>query len=238
MPEWLTTVWAFKGGSALFEAAAAATPPAAVPLEDAARRLGAAFAMGCVSAVTYRLTMRNKGAGDPFLATLVLLSVLVALVTVVINDQLARAFSLVGALAIVRFRTVVEDTRDTAFVIYSVVMGMAAGLDSLYVPLLVMPVVLAVAWFFRPKEKVVEEKRREGRLVLRLAAVRPPEEPVRLALEKHLGGGRLIGLGTARGGAALDVTYAVALPAPEAAVALLAELSRIEGVQSVELKEE
>jgi hypothetical protein len=60
---------------------------------------------------------------------------------------------------------------------------------------------------------------------------------VRAALERHLGGGRLVGLATARAGAALDVTYAVRLPPPETAVALLAELSRIDGVQGVELKE-
>jgi hypothetical protein len=234
MPEGMTAVWAFKGMSALLDAAGQSEP---VSLDDAAKRLGAAFAMGCVAALTYRLTMRNKGGGDSFLATLVLLALLVALVTVVINDNLARAFSLVGALAIVRFRTVVEDTRDTAFVIYAVVMGMAAGLGSYFTPLLAMPIVLLVAWFFRPKAEVVEEKKREGRLVLRLGAVKPPEEPVRVALEKHLGGGRLIALGTARGGSALDVTYEVVLPGPEVAVALLADLSRIEGVQSVELKE-
>lgn len=234
----MTSVWAFKGGSGLFDAAAMQEQPP-VSLDDAARRLGVAFVMGCVAALTYRLTMRNKGGGDAFLATLVLLSLLVSLVTVVINDNLARAFSLVGALAIVRFRTVVEDTRDTAFVIYSVVMGMAAGLGSYYAAMLAMPAVLLVAWFFRPKVKVATTEGHEGRLVLRLGAVRPPEEAVRLALEKHLGsGGRLIGLGTARGGAAMDVSYAVALPAPEVAVALLADLSRIEGVQSVELKEE
>jgi hypothetical protein len=233
MPDGLTSLWAAKGG--LFDLAA---QQPAVTLLDAAARLGAAFGFGCVSALTYRLTMRGKGGGDPFLATLVLLSLLVALVTVVINDNLARAFSLVGALAIVRFRTVVEDTRDTAFVIYSVVMGMSAGLGYYYVPMMAVPGVAVVAWFFRPKPKPVPQTR-EGRLVLRLGAVKPPEEAVRLALEKHLGsGGRLLSLGTARGGSALDVSYAVTLPGPEAAVALLTDLSRIEGVQSVELRED
>src|SRR2546430_8185921 len=47
--------------------------------------------------------------------------------TQVIGDNVARAFSLVGALSIVRFRTVVRDTQDTAFVIFSVVVGMAIG---------------------------------------------------------------------------------------------------------------
>jgi uncharacterized membrane protein YhiD involved in acid resistance len=199
-------------------------------------RLAAAFVMGLLAAGVYRLTIRSRnGSVASFLATLVLLSVVIALVTMVIGDNVARAFSLVGALAIVRFRTVVEDTRDTAFVMYAVVVGMAAGAGYILAPLLATPLVLMAAWLFRPRVTVVEQK--DGRLILRLAAVRPPDEQVRLALEKHLGGGRLTGLATARGGAALDVTYAVALPPPEKAVALLAELSRIEGVQGVELKE-
>ena len=50
-----------------------------------------------------------------------LLSILIAMVTQVIGDNIARAFSLVGALSIVRFRTVVRDTQDTAYVIFAVV---------------------------------------------------------------------------------------------------------------------
>jgi hypothetical protein len=45
----------------------------------------------------------------------------------VIGDNVARAFSLVGALSIVRFRTVVRDTQDTAYVIFAVAVGMAVG---------------------------------------------------------------------------------------------------------------
>src|SRR3712207_7596331 len=50
-----------------------------------------------------------------------------AMVTQVIGDNIARAFSLVGALSIVRFRTVVRDTQDTAYVIFAVAVGMAVG---------------------------------------------------------------------------------------------------------------
>ena len=111
---------------------------------------------------------------------------------------------------------------------------MSAGLGYYVAPLLAAPLVAAGAFLFRPRESV---GRQQGLLVLRLSAVRPPEEAVRAALESRLGGGRLKGLSTARGGAALDVSYAVDLPTAEVAVALLAELSRIEGVQGVELKD-
>src|SRR5205823_1366980 len=113
-------------------------------------RLAAAFVLGCVAAGIHRLTAR-PGPWSGFLATLVLLSVLIALVTLVIGNSLARAFSLVGALAIVRFRTIVEDTRDTAFVIYAVAAGMACGTGYLAAAAAATPLVLLAAWLFRPR---------------------------------------------------------------------------------------
>src|SRR5207253_3672573 len=86
-----------------------------------------ALALGCLVAWIYRRTRQGNEVAASFPVTLVLLSVLIAMVTQVIGDNVARAFSLVGALSIVRFRTVVRDTQDTAFVIFAVVVGMAIG---------------------------------------------------------------------------------------------------------------
>src|SRR5687767_15955194 len=99
------------------------TPPPVVVL----LRLVAALALGALVALVYRLTRTVSDDARSFTGTLVLLSILIAMVTQVIGDNVARAFSLVGALSIVRFRTVVRDTQDTAFVIFAVGVGMAAG---------------------------------------------------------------------------------------------------------------
>lgn len=198
-------------------------------------RLGAAFGLGCLVAGIYWLTNRRAGpVSRSFLATLILLSVVIALVTVVIGDNIARAFSLVGALAIVRFRTVVEDTRDTAFVMFAVVVGMAAGADYIVAPLLAAPLVLVAAWVFRPTRPPTEPA--PAALVLRLAAVNPPDERIHQVLRKHGVVAHLTSLGTARGGTALDMTFAIRLPDPHKTLALVAELSAIEGVQNVEVK--
>src|SRR5688500_6738220 len=93
-------------------------------------RLLAALLLGGVAALVYRFTRSKAEVAPSFTATLVLLSILIAMVTQVIGDNVARAFSLVGALSIVRFRTVVRDTQDTAFVIFAVGVGMAVGARS------------------------------------------------------------------------------------------------------------
>ena len=112
-----------------------------------ALRLMVAFLFGVIIAQLYRRTQAREGGSSEALAsTLVLLAILIALVTQVIGNSVARAFSLVGALSLVRFRTEVQDTRDTAFVIFSVVIGMATGgghIQAAVAGLLVRPSALA-----------------------------------------------------------------------------------------------
>ena len=50
-----------------------------------------------------------------------------AIVLMVIGNNLARAFGLVGAMSIIRFRTAVKDTQDIVFIFFSLAVGMAAG---------------------------------------------------------------------------------------------------------------
>jgi hypothetical protein len=76
-------------------------------------RLVAAMVLGGIVAQIYRHSRAEPASS--FTVTLVLLAILIAMVTQVIGDNVARAFSLVGALSIVRFRTVVRDTQDTAY---------------------------------------------------------------------------------------------------------------------------
>jgi uncharacterized membrane protein YhiD involved in acid resistance len=200
-------------------------------------RLAVGLALGCVVAGVYRLTHgQGRPEGNGLTATLVLLTVLIGMVTLVIGNSVARAFSLVGALAIVRFRTVVEDTRDTAFVIFAVAVGMAVGAGFLTVALVGLPFAASAAFLFRPRGAAAAGPR-EQLLTLRVGLGHDPEALARETFAKHLEGWRLLATATARQGAALDLTYAVALRGAGAAVGLVAELTRLEGVQSVELRQ-
>src|ERR1043165_2585027 len=101
---------------------------------DMVIHLCAAFFGGLLVAAIYKGTRPRRHITPSFPPTLVLLAILIAMVTQVIGDSLARAFGLVGALSIVRFSTVVRDTQDTAFVIFAVVIGMAFGAGSYVIP--------------------------------------------------------------------------------------------------------
>jgi uncharacterized membrane protein YhiD involved in acid resistance len=221
MPEWL---------SRLQDAEGAVTP------EALAARLILAVVFGVAVAAVYRVSHgREKRDGLPTMTTLVLLSILIAMVSMVIGNSVARAFSLVGALSIVRFRTVVDDTRDTAYVIFSVIVGMAAGAGLVWVPVVGIPIVAVASICMSRLGAPVDARASECTLCVRLALGRDPESLLGPVLSRHLTEQHVTSAGTARQGAAIDVTYRVQLQ-PQASMAdLVTELNQVDGVMSAEL---
>lgn len=211
--------------------------PALGPLE-VFYRLVLATAFGWVVAWVYRHTRDLTDASPTFPATLVLLSVLIAMVTQVIGDNVARAFSLVGALSIVRFRTVVRDTQDTAFVIFAVVIGMAVGANSPWVAAIGLAVVGGAAAVMRPKTVVVPGGAGPDdsfTLTLRLGIGVDLERMLGTLLDTHLIGRHLRSIRTARQGISIDVSYTARLKPTCAPDELVKALNLIDGVQDVEL---
>ena len=199
-------------------------------------RLVIAFGLGLGVAAVYRASRPMSDEAESFVVTLVLLTILIAMVTQVIGDNVARAFSLVGALSIVRFRTVVRDTQDTAYVIFSVAVGMAVGASHPWVALCGLVVVGCAA--------IVLTRGRGGRtqaagvelpfvLTVRLTLGLDPESVIPQWLEPYTTARRLMSIGTARQGTAVEATYQTDLRAGASAGDLVNALNRLEGVQAV-----
>lgn len=80
-----------------------------------------------VISLIYRFTYRGPGYSESFVNSVVFLSIITALVLMIIGNNIARAFSLVGALSIIRFRTAIKDTVDLVYIFLSLAIGMASG---------------------------------------------------------------------------------------------------------------
>ncbi|MCZ6779201.1 MAG: DUF4956 domain-containing protein [Acidobacteria bacterium] len=76
---------------------------------------------------TYKATHRGATYSVAFLQSLFILASCTTLIMLVIGSNIARAFSLVGALSIIRFRTAMKDPRDVGFVFAVLAVGMATG---------------------------------------------------------------------------------------------------------------
>jgi uncharacterized membrane protein YhiD involved in acid resistance len=75
----------------------------------------------------YRRTYKGPGYSIAFVNSLVLMTMITSLVILTIGNNLARAFGLVGAMSIVRFRTAVKDVQDIVYIFFALAVGMAAG---------------------------------------------------------------------------------------------------------------
>lgn len=206
---------------------------------ELAIRFIVALLLGGAVGLIFRLS-HGGGRDDslPFLMTLVLLPALIAMVSVVIGNSVARAFSLMGALSIVRFRTVVEDTRDTAFVIFSVVVGMAAGAGLILVAVVGIPCVGLAAIVLNRWPQIAGFQR--GRIFLITAKLNLSDDArqnFERALREQGIVPRLNSGGTARQGTALELSYDASIPKSVEVPNLVLKLNQVPGVQGIEIKD-
>ncbi|HZW39228.1 MAG TPA: DUF4956 domain-containing protein [Ignavibacteriaceae bacterium] len=85
------------------------------------------FLCGLIIVFFYKMSYKGPGFTTSFLSSLVILTMITALVIMVIGNNLARAFGLVGAMSIIRFRTAVKETMDIIFIFFALAIGLTAG---------------------------------------------------------------------------------------------------------------
>lgn len=215
--------------------AAAAAPASHLDWQQVGIHLIVAFIGGLLVAGIYRGTRPRSHVNPSFPPTLVLLAILIAMVTQVIGDSVAKAFSLVGALSIVRFRTVVRDTQDTAFVIFSVVVGMAAGAGAYAIAAVGLAVGGVAAMIVRTRIQVGWPET-ESTLNLRIGLGVDPKTLLAPTFEKSLEHHEMVSINTVQKGAALDYIYRIRTRRNFDPAQFVKDLNQVEGVQSVELR--
>lgn len=75
----------------------------------------------------YQKTHKGTSYTQSYVHTLVLMGMVVSIIMLIVGSNIARAFSLVGALSIIRFRNAVKETRDVGFIFFAMAIGMATG---------------------------------------------------------------------------------------------------------------
>ena len=96
-------------------------------LSDALISLGLASFMGLLISQLYRYTHRGLNYEHTFMAALVLMAPIVAVVMLYIRGDLVLSLGLIGSLSIVRFRTAIKDTRDMVFIFWVIAVGLGSG---------------------------------------------------------------------------------------------------------------
>ena len=93
------------------------------------------FFYGLLISFVYKKTHKGMSYSQSFMITNIFLSLIVCMVIMTIGNNIARAFALVGALSIIRFRTVIKDTKDIVYIFWSLSAGMTCGTGSYFIAL-------------------------------------------------------------------------------------------------------
>ncbi|MDY4761557.1 DUF4956 domain-containing protein [Streptococcus thoraltensis] len=109
--------------------------------------------------ISYAYTHSGTSYSKKFNVSLMTLTVLTATVMTVIGNNVALSLGMVGALSVVRFRTAIKDSRDTAYIFWTIVVGICCGVGDYVVASLGSGVIFILLW-------IMGRVRNENRLLL------------------------------------------------------------------------
>jgi uncharacterized membrane protein YhiD involved in acid resistance len=122
-------------------------------LGHAVSRLPIAAGLACLLALRPRRRGTPKRQA-PVIQTQIILSIVGAVVMLVVGSSLARAFGIVGAAGLVRYRAKIEDPKDAGVMLSTLAIGLASGVGLWMIASFATVFILAVLWVvesFEPK---------------------------------------------------------------------------------------
>ena len=201
----------------------------AVSLEGLLLALLLAFVLGVLLARTYSWTHEGLSYSRSFTQSLVIMSVVITVLMAVIGDSIVTAFGLLGALALVRFRNVLKDTRDTVFVLMAIVIGVSVGTQRFVTGIIGTAAMLALVWYLESVSFGAID-RFHGYLTVRLAARPATYTGSEAVLTRYCLRYRQVSKRQSDQDESAEVVYQVGLRDRNRVGDLVAELRKVDGV--------
>jgi len=194
------------------------------------------FALLCGLAISwiYRLTYRGPGFAISFVHALIYLAMITAVVIMVIGNNLARAFGLVGAMSIIRFRTAVKDTADIVFIFFSLAIGMAAGV-GMHKLALGATMLIGLVMIIMAKSTAVLPMGRKFLLQFSLLGDKPDAVPYEIILKEYCRTYKLINVKTEEEENLYEISFYVDLRDEQKHYELVKKLRQLTGMLRVNL---
>jgi hypothetical protein len=191
-----------------------------------------AFACGHAVAWVYMFTHTGLSYSRSYVNTLILMPVIVTLVMMILANNLVLAFGLMAIFAMVRFRSILRDTLDTAYVLAVIVIGLACGTLKFTSAIIGCLAILAIMLYFWATGFGT---RHRYDLILNIQWMRPVAElgQLRQLLQRHSRALQFASQRSREGSQGVDLSYRLLLRDPERAQEMLGELQALAGVARV-----
>jgi uncharacterized protein DUF4956 len=191
-----------------------------------------AFVCGHTIAWTYMFTHTGLSYSRSYVNTLILMPVIVALVMMILANNLVLAFGLMAIFAMVRFRSILRDTLDTAYVLAVIVIGLACGTAKFTSAIIGCVATAGIMFYFW---LTAFGTRHRYDLILNIQWLRPASElsDLRQLLQRHTRSALCASQRSNEGYAGIDISYRLLLRDPARRDELLEELRALKGVARV-----
>ncbi len=198
--------------------------------------LNAAVAMVCGFFIMYlyRITYQGPSYSQSFAGSMVILAMLTAIVIMVIGNNLARAFGLVGAMSIIRFRTAIKDPQDIVYIFFSLAVGMAAGAGMHLVALIGTGVVGFVTYALSFSRGGAAQ-RREFLLQFSMNGKPGEDAPYLDTMKRYCKDHKLVNMKSLDEWETLELSYYVRLKDQDKGTSFVRELEKTPGIERVNL---
>ena len=194
--------------------------------------LTVALACGFLISLVYRWTHTEPGYSTRFVNSIVLLPMITAIVVMVIGNNLARAFGLVGAMSLIRFRTAIRDPADTVFIFFSLAVGMATGV-GLHSTAITGTVFIGIIIYILSRVNHTYPGRLE--FSLRFSLSGEEEAPYLPVLERYCKRYKPTNVKSRKGGDLFEFSFHVTLKDVDKSDKFIRELGRIQGIGRINL---
>jgi uncharacterized membrane protein YhiD involved in acid resistance len=192
------------------------------------------FILSAFIGLIYKKTHRGTSYTQSFVFTLVINGMVVALVMMIVGSNIARAFSLIGALSIIRFRNAVKETRDVGFIFFSMAIGMAVGTKFYFLAIIAAVVISLMIllmtrfnWFAREMaSQILRVQVPNGALFDQLF-----DAP----FLKYTSSSELISVDSVHSGMLTELTYSIGMKKSNQVQEFLSEIKNLNGNNKVTL---
>ncbi|MBN1299983.1 MAG: DUF4956 domain-containing protein [Melioribacteraceae bacterium] len=206
-----------------------------ITFDQIVENLIVAFICGLLISFFYRKTYQGPGYLNSFVNSLIILSMITAIVIMIIGNNLARAFGLVGAMSIIRFRTAVKETQDIIYIFFSLAVGMAAGV-GLHGLALFSTVVIGVVSFVLNRSPFLTPSKRDYLLQFAQAGDSGENDNRHLEiLNKYCRRINLINVKSVGESESMEYSYYIGFKHKVSSGEFISELKKLKGIRQVNL---
>jgi uncharacterized membrane protein YhiD involved in acid resistance len=196
--------------------------------------LALSFALSAFIGWIYKITHRGTSYTQSFVFSLVLNGMVVAVVMMIVGSNIARAFSLVGALSIIRFRNAVKETRDVGFIFFTMAVGMAIG-TRFYLLGVITAIVISLVILLMTRFDWYAREMSSQILRIQLPSGVPFDTIFDNPFLKYTSTSELISVDSVHGGMLTDLTYSIGMKKSNQVQEFLSEIRSLNGNNKVTL---